>query len=306
MQNGLHAPNAVFTAEDYSALQAGKFTASKLLSITGCQHSIADAVQLRDAGLDEIVLRLPDSHRADGTIPDALAYANGCIGVILNCYHNAGIRAYQMDNEPNWTWTTREYGPWQYQWWIKRVVSIVKPSVPADVVLIAPPLSFAPALWTRGPQNPTELILDDWLAAYQWTDAHRQTSLWGVFTQASANCYWQSEKQMYDPSFGAIYDQVHERSGGMPVCVTEWASSQHELPNQTTEEIEAARASQYPKWLRAAKDAGYVTSAFLYISPGATPDWQGFVPTARVLTSVSRAFTHSDVSRIVGGGRYAV
>lgn len=85
---------------------------------------------------------------------------------------------------------------------------------------------------------------------------------------------------MLDPSFGAGYRTVHEKSGGKRVVVLEWASSAHETvdsdgrPVYAPEQMEALRIAQYPEWIEQAESSGLVASAFCFLV-GGTKDWKG-------------------------------
>ena len=290
--SGLHAANnPIGLPADLHTVQVGGLHAVKLLHIAGCEHTTAYGSQLRKVGVQDITLRLPDSLQY-GHIPSIESYAANCVSIIREFYMALGVRQFQLDNEPNWTWTSPQYGPWAYQWFIRRVYHLIRDTAPSGVSVGLAPLSWSPALWSKGPQNPTSWTLDDWLTAYSWTDGGKQPSLWQEFDQVWCNVYWQSERQMQDPSFGKSYQYVYEHNGYRPVVVGEYASSAHQKTNQegqpayTPHEVEVMRIAQYPSWLRSAD--GMVQSAFAYISYGATPDWSGF-------------FITDDVARAIGG-----
>lgn len=307
MINGLHAPNAAFTPDAYQSIKDGHFRAVKVFMLESCWHDLDTVHALQDMGVTDVVGRLIDSRRLDGRIRGADEYAEELAAVINLYYREAGIRVFQVDNEPNWTWITNQFGCWQYQFYMKRVIAKLRdrlisvgvqdvlarhPMIPDDVILIAPPLSFAPALWSHDPPgtpperrvNPTDFILNDWLDAFQFTDGGHEHSLWSMFDYASANCYFQSDRQLADPSFGTIYRTIHNLTDGMPVAVTEWASSAHELrnpfdpekPRYTEHEIEVQRIRQYPEWINAAENSGIVPLAFLYLAQGSTLEWAGY------------------------------
>lgn len=299
MKSGIHGPNLTWQLErgglHDQVITAGKFTAAKLMHIDSCRHTVQDARILQSMDC-EVLVRIGDSHERDDTILSSLSYADKCFKIILQFYNEAGVTLFQIDNEPNWTWLGNGYGPMQYQWWMKRAMKRLFSLIPMNVVLVAPPLSFAPAMWTLDAsrqRNPSDYVLDDWLAAYSWTDAGRGVSLWRTFSRASANVYFENERQMINPSFGAMYDAIHQKSGGMNVVITEYANSMNVKRNpdgtlaHTPQEVEAARIAQYPVFLRMLEQSPYVDSAFLYIAPGSTPDWRSYELTAGEAEAVS-------------------
>lgn len=69
-------------------------------------------------------------------------------------------------------------------------------SIPQDVVLVSPRLSFSPRLWHHDSNHPSDFTLDEWFAAYSWKDpgspnAEGRVSLWRVFSYEGATVYWQ-------------------------------------------------------------------------------------------------------------------
>ena len=165
---------------------------------------------------------------------------------------------------------------------------------------MSPPLSFSPRLWHHDSGNPTDFVLDEWLAAYGWkiraANAEDRVSMWDVFNAAGATVYWQYARQMADPSFGACYRTVHERSGGKKVVVLEWASSANELedsngkPLYTASEVEALRIAQYPDWVAQAAASGIVVAGYAFLV-GGTPHWLGF----RVSEKLARALATAEL-----------
>lgn len=287
MLHGAHAPNASFTQADYDILRTGKFRSVKLMHY----HTAIEVGGCRAMGVTDFTMRLPDSRRADGNYYNAEDYVALCIPIMRRNYV-LGIKWYQVSNEDQFLWVTREFGPWQAQWWYRRVVPMLRAGMPPDVKLISPAMSFAPSLWSHGPQNPTQNTLDDWLAAYMWTSAGTIPSFFSLWDSVGVDSYWQNERQMRDPSFGRNYEVVHQKSGGMRVDVCEWASSAHELvnadgtPKLTPQEVEAIRIAQYPDWLSDADSEGYVRAAHCYLV-GGTQDWQGFRVTQAVAHSMA-------------------
>lgn len=225
-------------------------------------------------------------------------------------FYPFGVRRFQVDNEPNQPlmWDSPAFGPWQYQFFMRHVMHLLRARLPRDVVLVSPPLSYAPALWRLGGDNPTPFVLDDWLAAYHWTDGGRMPNLWRVFDEVGANVYWQSLRQMNDPSYGLAYEQLHGRSGQMTVCVLEFANSasraydDHGQPKYTLAQVNEMRRAQYPEWLAEAEAGGFVSRAYAYIGPGATEDWADYRLTDGVAASMAYAATLGQ-GRNLGLGR---
>lgn len=295
--SGLHGPNAPWGADDYRIARLMGARSVKLMRTAGTEHTAADLLTLRSQGVTDFTVRLRDSREPDGHYPSASDYVWGVLPSV-RVFYSLGVRRLQVDNEPNvpGMWDREGFGPWQYQFFMRHVVGLLRAALPPDVVLVSPPLSFSPGLWRLGGANPTPYVLDDWLAAYHWTDGGRQPSLWRIFDEVGANVYWQSERQMQDTSYGLAYEQLHARSGGMGVCVLEYANSS-EGPG-----VEEARCAQYPEWLSQASSSGMVRRAYAYISPGATPDWAAF----RITDSVALAMAEAELrgqSRAVGKGR---
>lgn len=281
MLQGLHSPNKSFEQADYDVIHTMQAQSVKLLCIAGCQHTTDDVAHLRTLGVNHFTVRLWDSTDATGRILGIVEYANKCIATI-KAFYAVGVRLFQVDNEPQYQFHTTEQGPWQYQFFLKRAMPIIRANVPSDVKLISPPLSFSPALWSHGPQNPTAWLLDEWFAAFMFTDKGNEPALWAMFDYTGANCYFQSDRQMHDPSFGECWEVVHQKSGMKPVVVLEWASSVHELrdanghPMYTPAQVEALRIAQYPVFTARAKESGVVAASYVYLGPGSTPDWAGF------------------------------
>ena len=289
MLSGLHAPNQAFSTDDYRVIGLAGNGTVKLLVIEGCEHTVADLLTLRSRGVKDFTVRLRDTraHRT-GIYPKADDYVEAILPTI-SAFYALGVRRFQLDNEPNveGMWDHRGYGPDNYQYFIRHVLRLLRPRIPADVILVSPPLSYSPGLWRHDPPgtpweqrvNKTDFILDQWIAAYHFTDGGNQPSLWQIFDEVGANVYWESERQMIDPSFGAAHEQLHARSGRMKVCVLEFANSasrardEHGQPVYTMSEVHEMRRAQYPEWLRGCRELGYVTRTYVYISPSATSDW---------------------------------
>lgn len=273
--------NAPLTAEDLRLFQLAGFDGFKAMWHADPQEIRA----LRDLGADHFVVRLPDSRQPDGTYSSPEAYATTC-HVVIQKFVGVGVTEYQVDNEPNFLWDRRDYGPWQYQWWMRRVIQHLRNYLPPlpPIRLIAPPLSFAPSLWQHGALNFTPYILDEWLAAYAHTSAGEVPSLCQLFDAVSAHPYWQSERQMRDPSFGGCFQVMHESSGGMSVVALEWGNSLVHA-GKSLEEARAAMQAQYPQWLAWAGEFDYLEGAYQFLL-GGTSDWEGFRLTEDIARSI--------------------
>lgn len=298
MISGLHGPNSAFEAADYLVVGASGAQSIKLLHTESTQHSFDEVRTLQGLGITDFVTRLADSKKLDGIIRGDDEWAAELAGVINEAYAQ-GLRVFSICNEPNWMHTKRGFGPQEYVWYIKRVVLRLRALIPRDVRLISPPLSFSPRLWHHDSGNPTDFVLDEWLAAFAWKDprasnAEDRLALWDAFDAAGATVYWQYARQMQDPSFGACYRTIHDRSGGKPIVVLEWASSANELedsngkPLYTPGEVEALRVAQYPDWLEQAAASGIVAAAYAFLV-GGTTQWLGFRISARLARALSEA-----------------
>lgn len=307
---GLHAPNAAFQEIDYVTAIATQAESIKLMATEPTKHTQDEMTRLRAGGVTDFVLRLPDSLLLSGRIPGDQELARTYINLIAE-YYPLGVRLFSLCNEPNYLFKTRAFGPFEYVWFMKRVVRLVRQGVKhlPGVKLISPPLSFAPAMWGRDPEgtpqhlkkNPSVWILDEWLAAFEYrkdfsSDMNERERFWDFFDYAGANCYWQYAKQLHDPSYGAGWETVNQKSG-KEVVVLEWASSTDELwkPNTDTaeplyapHELDALRSVQYPEWLERAYVSGKVVRAYTYIMPGATQDWAGKRVTPAVAAAMAK------------------
>lgn len=294
---GLHAPNSGFTTADYRAVDLMGAPSVKLLYTAGTRHTPSDLLTLRARGVQDFTVRLRDTREPDGRYVGAQEYVERVVPA-ARMFYALGVRRLQIDNEPNvpGMWDREGFGPWQYQFFMRYVVHLLRAALPSDVVLVSPPLSYSPGLWRLGGANPTPFVLDDWLAAYHWTDGGRQPSLWRCFDEVGANVYWQSERQMRDTSYGLAYEQLSARAGGMPVTVLEFGNSAEGINR------DEARRVQYPEWLSEARESGLVRRAYVFISPGATDDWAGFRLTWEQAAAMSEADLRGQ-SRALGGRR---
>lgn len=277
MLHGAHAPNSALLPQDFDTLRTGKFQAVKLLVIEGCEHKPADVMAIRAVlPIAHFYVRLPDSRSPDGTYPKAETWARK-LATIARSFMAVGVNSFQIDNEAQYQWDKPDFGPFNYQAFMRDAVFYLRRLIPT-ARLISPPLSWSPALWKHDKNNPTPYTLDEWLEAYSWRGADgRSPNLWQLFDRAGANVYWQSERQMHDPSYGASFRTVHERSGGMPVVLCEYGNSMwHQSPQPPLQDVEEAMAAQYPQYLRWLHSmAPVVDAGFVYLV-GGTLDWTGF------------------------------
>lgn len=308
--SGLHAPNAGLTSEDYRIVRLMASPSVKLMATAGTQHTPADLLALRTFGVPDFTVRVRDTREPDGRYPGAQEYVDAVVPTV-RVFYALGVRRFQVDNEPNHPgmWDQQGFGPWQYQYFMRHVVGLLRAVLPPDVILVSPPLSFSSALWGLGGGNPTPYTLDDWFAAFHWTDGGSKPNLWRIFSEAGANVYWLSERQMRDTSYGLAYEQIHARSGGMRVCVCEYANSATRdygpggVPRWTLQQVNEARRQQYPVWLGEAQESGEVSRAYLYIAPGSTPDWADFRVTDAVAAAVATAADAGTMARGQGHGQ---
>lgn len=268
---GLHCPNGPLSNDTLTVFQEGGILAAKLMPY----HRVEDARRLQAVGVSQFLIRSPDTRHPDGTYFDAYEFAQECAG-ILNPFLWSGIPIQlQVANEPQYEWAQKGYGPYEFVYWMRRVVAFLRGTLGSGVQLVSPPLSWGPALWQKTPANPL-YTLDDWIEAYTWTNDGQLPCILSLFDAVGANVYWQYEKQIADPSFGRSYRTVHEHSRcgscqcGLPVVVTEWGCSLGDVSTDaapTPEELHAAMMAQYPVWIRDAAAAGYVDAAYCFIAP---------------------------------------
>ena len=275
LRAGLHGPNSVWSEADFEAVRAMGARSVKLMPF----HSAEDVRRLRALGVEHFTLRSPDSvwHQPSGKyIPSYWDYAAHVADTVLKFYYE-GVRNVQLDNEPNITWREHRMGPWQYRYFILHALSTLKRSLPPDVRIGLPPMSFA-----------MEYAPHDWLEPMK--DDVR------LFDFVCCNAYWQSDRvrpedilrgPMTWQQFGGVplwYEA--EYSGDIPLQITEWGNSIHEQAGRTPEEVEKYRVAQYPlyvEWVR--RKCPTVEAMHLFIGPGATEDWAGF----RVTPTVAEA-----------------
>lgn len=260
---GLHGPNAHWTQDDFCRVRVAGAQAIKLMPY----HTEADVVRLRSLGVQYLLMRLPDSVAEGGRWRGDREYADLCIALIRRFYP-LGVRDYQLDNEPNLTWSLQKASTWR--WLMERVVNLIRqsPDVPRDVRLGLAPLSWKPATW--------QSVEQVWIP--------EQRLVQHQYDFFCVHAYWQKSSHYNSPSFGGNVTHWHDvlLDPTKPLIVTEWASSVHEIAGWTAEQAERERLAIYPQWLRWVATKPYVESAFCYIL-GGTADWQGFQPTDRVL-----------------------
>ena len=264
MLSGIHAPNSEWLMDDYCRFRLGAFTSCKLMPY----HSPIDVEMLSRMGCRKFLVRLPDSVDPNGRWKGDEEWANECVHVISK-FSPLGIKDYQLDNEPNVTWPEAEAPTWR--WLVGRVVSLIRSAhgVPGDIRLGLAPLSWTPKTW-HSVQNvwvPEQLKL---VRLHQFQCVHS---------------YWQKAEHYNLPPFGGNATHFYNLfEGRLPIMVTEWANSSHEL-GKSPAEVEAIRLEQYPRWFHWAKTLPYIEASYLYIL-GGTSDWAGFWPTDRVLRAL--------------------
>jgi hypothetical protein len=281
MYSGIHGPNTpTFLPVDYDCIRWGRFKSIKLWVGAGQNPALASSLRLTFPGVQLVVrttdLPLPFSDFVNGMV-------NRWFAEIRSFYH-AGVRLFQIGNEPN---TDPMQNPWFVQYYVRGIMEGLRARLRAagmgDARLISPPLSWSPGLWRKSEDVPWEL--DEWLAAYAFTSGGKMPALLDQFDYVGATCYFQSARQMIDPSFGASFERLQAMSGGKEVVICEYGLSPS--PNQTPQELEALRCELYPAyltWLR-----GYrVQSAHVFISPGATHDWHDFYVTTPVAQAIGK------------------
>lgn len=279
MYSGLHAMNNAIPESRHDPrmciLDTARPYAVKLLYIDGCEHQPSNLAILRGAGVSSFVLRLPDFRPQN---PDPYQYARRCIAIILSFY-NVGVRVFQVDNEPNWNWLRKPFGPWQYQYYMHLAVDFMRRGIPGDVVLVSPPLSYSSALWNV-PNQYADFKLDHWREAFKFRN--NGVRLYDRFQLAGATVYWQDPEQLEDPSYGDSYLPVHADSD-KDVLVLEYAMDPP--PGEPEETTELRRFREYPHWLRRAMASEIVAGGFAYIWYG-TGDWERFFLTPRVARAI--------------------
>lgn len=264
----------------------------KLMRTDGTKHTLADMAELRRRGARVFVIRAPDTRLPGlGRFRGAGEYADL---VIAECqpFVDAGAQYVELDTEPQWNWFEDGFGPMNYQEYMRGVVQALGRWPELNRVrLVSPPLSFSPGLWRPrsgdNPHNPGPFTLDDWSAAYQWSDyAQDKPPLYSLFDVLGATVYWGSARHRLDPSYGRGYMTVHHWFGRKRVLVTEFGLSTPDA--MSAAERERQMAAAYPLWLAHARMSGVVVGSIMFIH-GGTPDWWKFVPTDAVLRATGGA-----------------
>lgn len=279
MNTGAHMANGPIAPEDLRLFTIGDFRAGKVMHY----HHAADVLNVKTAGGEvvHVTARLPDFPLPNTSdLPGV--YARMCMESIRRMYP-VGVRDWQVDNEPQYTWGNLRAGPWRYQYYMRLAVEELRHSIAAagfeGVRLLSPPLSWSPALWRKdlGSGNPTDWTLDEWLQAFTYRPYAGAPNMWQCFDGVSANCYWQNERQMKDGSFGAHFIRLHEMAGGqLPIVITEAGNSlRDKKPRPTDAEIEAAQVRDYPAYVDYVSMYPFVESVHFFIL-GGTDDWAGF------------------------------
>jgi hypothetical protein len=319
---GACAANGPITEADLSLFQLGGFEAAKLMAN---DHTAKDLGRLWEAGVRSYTLRLRDSlwwrTRADSApesfYPDWRDWVAKAVADTVPFYRELKVRdpkallLLQYDCEPNCTWLRSDKGPGDYQWWVRQGVprlrvDLAKAGV-TDFRLVSPPLSFAPKMWSRGKSNPSVWILDEWFAGYMWKDGGKVQNLLELFDMVGVNAYWQHRAgeradkidEMYDPSYGACFEQMHERAGGKPVVLLELNNSSNDRTVPPSPgELEKMRVRDLPEYLGWVDTFTWVEQSHIFSLGGS---WSGFLVTEAEARAISRVRGPNEVRSQVAG-----
>lgn len=279
MLSGLHLSNQRIGSADYETLRLMNAKACKLWAAV---HNPADADALRRAfpGM-ALVVRTTDLPLP---FPNYAASVTERLFVEIGSFYHAGARYFQVWNELN---TDPRFNPWTTQFYARLILLELRRRLDLaamkDALLISPPLSWSPGLWRRSESNPYEL--DEWLAAYAYTGGGKVPSLLDCFNLVGANCYFQNERQLADPSFGGSFERLQLMAGGKSVVLCEYGLSPSQ--NQTPQQLGALRVQLYPAYLKWLQQYD-IHSAHAFISKGGTPDWEGFYVSDTVARAMAR------------------
>lgn len=268
MLNGIHAHNRYFSdGPDATVYRIGGFRSVKLMWYHGPQEVDALRRHLPDVRL---LVRLQDT----GPYRDNLARGQDAWAETIRKFQALGVHDFQADNEPNlqWQWASK---PWIWRWYQEQMLLNVPALAGGEVRFGLTPLSWAPDHWST---------LGEWREMLTWHDpaAPGHRSLAQLCDFAVCNSYWQSERQMGDPSFGRNFEDLFG-STGLPVVLGEYGSSLcMQEPKPPVREVQDAMQAQYPVYLAGLPN--YVVSAHLFIAGG---NWAGFVPEDRVVRAVA-------------------
>jgi hypothetical protein len=269
MLRGAHLANGPILEADLALFKLAGFKSALVF----WYHTAADVQRLRDVGCEHFVVRLPDSHNPDDTIPSYWAYAAEC-RVVIDQFYALGVRDFQMDNEWQADWYRigekagwkRENVAFTYQWFLSRALTEVRQFIPKDVRVGFPPL--------------IDVELPSALAACRGIAPR--------FDFLCVHSYWQAERDMTSKQFGGNVERFHEwvpwreDESVMPVLVTEWGNSQSQSAHPPFPSIlEARMARQYPQWEAWAAQHAYVEGSYVYIL-GGSQDWAGFRLTPKI------------------------
>lgn len=262
----------------------------------------------------EVVIRCQptwrESYSGDPIYLGAVQYGNMVLKTIRE-FRDAD--AFQLCNEPQEGWNRRhgfqyrtpsgahlpwpgpDYGPWQYQAFMREVVELVRRERPG-VRLISPPLQWSPARFAVSPDN--SYTLDEWLDAFASAQPAARyrggRNLWQLFDYAGCNCYWQDPwqpvegrtLQRTDGSGGYSFDLVVIKSG-LQAVLCEYGSSLGTVEGTAASELELAMRDQYPQYVRELRGKGNVYSAHAFAVDGA--GWEAFPVTLAVAEAVRSA-----------------
>lgn len=324
MKIGACAANGPITQQDLDLFKLGGFEAAKLMAH---DHSGVDLGRLWDVGVRYFTLRLRDSlwwrTGADGKLesfyPSFEDYVTRALQDVLPFYRELKARdpkallLLQFDCEPNCTWLRQDKGPSDYQWWVRQVVPRLRVGLAqlgvTDFRLISPPLSFDPKMWSRGKHNPSVWVLDDWFAGYMWKDGGKVQNLFGLFDMVGVNAYWQRRAgerrdkidEMYDPSYGACFEQMHERSGGLQAVLLELNNSSNDLTEPpSAEDLDKMRVRDLPEYLAWVDTIDYMDQAHIFMIGGS---WSGFWVTEAQARVIRKMRQPEELKGATGGGR---
>jgi hypothetical protein len=230
----------------------------------GTMHDVRAAI-----GADAyFVARLPESEFENPTnkqhyVPSWQDYANACLDTI-NRLHIYGVNDFVIDNEPQ---QLRVWGPeraWEWANFMHDVLQNLKPALHKDIRIGLTPF--------------TDQNLQTWLRAVD----HNNLASFCDFM--AVHSYWQAPGDRTSPQFGGNCQVFHRWHPELPIMITEWGSSVCQTrPPPSPEEVQLHMRVEYPDWLNwIHKNFSYVEGTYLFILPGATDEWAGFMPDLRV------------------------
>jgi hypothetical protein len=231
----------------------GGFGAAKLL----WYHTADDVALIKKINPDtHFMLRLPDSINDDGTMTSWQAYAARC-AQIINTMLRAGVDTYEMDNEPNITWSgkrlydanlghEREVTPDDYQWFLGKAYEELRQLIPARVRIGTPALSWSaehrPLFWLahlRGVMERFDFICTD--------------------------CYWQAHTDIASKDFGGSFQLLHDWFADKQIVVAEWGNTHFEkIRPVPAQGLASLQAVDYPTWLSWTRTLSYLDASYLF------------------------------------------